>query len=357
MADTDSGEERTEDPTPKRRSEAREKGNVVRSMEVNSVLVLLAGLFLLRGFSGRMFRQMHDVFRDSMTIVRNPEIPMGKMIELFRATVIDAALILLPVVIGIMLVGVFANVIQFGFLLSAKPLEPKLEKINPVSGAKRLLSVRSIVELVKNLFKIAIIAAVAYITIKGEFKTILSLATASVGAIWMYLLTVGFKIVLRVALVLIVLAILDYAYQRYEHEKKMKMTKQEVKEERKQMEGDPRVKGRMRSLHLEMARRRMMDEVPKATVVVTNPTYIAIAIQYEAAAMKTPRVVAKGKRIIAERIKQLARESDIPIVEDKPLARAMYDKVEIGDDIPVEFFTAVAEILAYVYKLRNRSAA
>ncbi len=353
----DSGEERTEAPTPKRRMEAREKGNVARSTEVNSVLVLAAGLLLLRAFSGRMFRQLHDLFRNSLSVVKNPEMNAGKLLEIFEYSVTEAALILLPVVIGIMVVGVFANVMQFGMILTGKPLEPKLEKINPISGFQRLFSMRSLVELVKNLLKIAIIGAVAYVTIRGEFATMLKLTSAPVGAIWMYLLTVGFDITLRVALVLAIIAILDYAYQRYEYEKKMKMTKQEVKEERKQMEGDPQVKSRMRSLHVEMARRRMMDEVPKATVVVTNPTYIAIAIRYEAGQMQTPQVVAKGKRIIAERIKQLARDNHIPIVEDKPLARAMYDKVQIGDDIPVEFFTAVAEILAYVYRLRNRSAA
>ena len=158
-------------------------------------------------------------------------------------------------------------------------------------------------------------------------------------------------------MVLIIIAILDYAYQRYDHEKRLKMSHQELKEERKQMEGDPQVKARIRSLQREMARRRMMEQVPKATVVVTNPTYIAIAMRYEPAENDAPIVVAKGKRVIAERIKEIARENNVPIVEDKPLARAMYDKVDIGQPIPVEFFTAVAEILAYVYRLKNRTAA
>jgi flagellar biosynthetic protein FlhB len=173
----------------------------------------------------------------------------------------------------------------------------------------------------------------------------------------MFLLSISYKVIFRIALVLVFLAILDYLYQRYEYERSLKMTKQEIKEEHKQSEGDPQIKARVRSLQREMARRRMMQEVPKATVVVTNPTSIAIALKYEPQEMQTPKVIAKGKRLIAEQIKKLALEAGVPIVEDKPLASAMYDKVDVGDDIPVEFFTAIAEVLAYVYRLKKRDAA
>jgi flagellar biosynthetic protein FlhB len=174
---------------------------------------------------------------------------------------------------------------------------------------------------------------------------------------WYYLLSVAFKIFFWVAMVLVVLAFLDLAYQRFDNEKKLRMTRQEVKEEHKQMEGDPQIKARVRSLQREMARRRMMEDVPKATVVVTNPTYIAIAIRYEQESMRAPVVVAKGKRVMAERIRSIALKNSIPLYEDKPLARALYDKIEPGDEIPVEFYTAVAEILAYVYRLKTRNAA
>jgi flagellar biosynthetic protein FlhB len=216
---------------------------------------------------------------------------------------------------------------------------------------------RSIVELVKNVIKLIIVSFVAYLTIKGQMREMLLLNSAPVGGLLLFVLKLSYTVIMRIVLVLIVLAILDYAYQRYEHEKNLKMTKQEVKDERKQLEGDPQVKSRIRRIQIEMARRRMMREVPKATVVVTNPTFIAIALRYEPEEMDTPVVVAKGKRLIAERIRQIAADAGVPIVEDKPLARAMYDKVEIGDRIPVEFFTAVAEILAYVYRLKNRTAA
>jgi flagellar biosynthetic protein FlhB len=213
------------------------------------------------------------------------------------------------------------------------------------------------VETAKNILKLAIIGAVAYSTLIAEFPKMMMLADASVAVILGFIARTSYDIVMRVALVLAILAILDYLYNRYEHEKKLKMTKQEVKDEHKQMEGDPKVKSRIKSMQREIARRRMMQEVPKATVVVTNPTYIAIALRYEPAENDSPVVVAKGKRLIAAKIKQVAVENGIPIVEDKPLARGMYDKVTVGFPIPAEFFTAVAEIMAYVYRLTHKMAA
>jgi flagellar biosynthetic protein FlhB len=262
-----------------------------------------------------------------------------------------------PVCLAILIVGVLANIIQVGFLFSVEPLVPKFEKIDPIAGTKRLLSVRSLVELAKSILKIAIIGAVAYVIIKGEYDKFLVLCDTGVIVMWHFLLAVAYKILFWVCIVLIVLAVLDFAFQRWEQEKKLRMTRQEVKEERKQMEGDPQIKARVRSLQREMARRRMMEQVPKATVVVTNPTYIAIAIRYEQETMRAPVILAKGKRIMAQRIREVALKNSIPIYEDKPLARAMFDKVEAGDEIPMEFYTAVAEILAYVYRLKTRNAA
>jgi flagellar biosynthetic protein FlhB len=353
----ESFEERSEAPTPKRRTEARQKGNVAKSTEVNSVLVLLAGVLLLRIFGAGIFEEIEGMFRFFYRFLADPRLTNETAVAFANQAIGVMARTVLPVTGGILIIGLAANLLQIGFLFTLQPLQPKLEKINPLSGMKRMFALRSLVELAKNLLKLSIIGFIAYVTIKGEFDTMLVLGGSSVGAIWLFLLQVGFKIVIRIALVLLILSILDYAYQRYEHEKKLKMTRQEVKEERKQMEGDPKVKGRIRSLQREMARRRMMQEVPQATVVVTNPTFIAIAIRYEPDDMDTPVVLAKGKRVIAEKIKQIALENKVPIVEDKPLARTMYDRVEIGEAIPYEFFTAVAEVLAYVYRLRNRHAA
>jgi flagellar biosynthetic protein FlhB len=337
----ESFEERTEAPTDKRRQEAREKGNVAKSAEINSTLVLLTGVMMLYWFAPWMFRQLSGFMRSMLGLISHPHADISFVAELTTQSLVFIFYICLPVCAAIMIVGIAANLLQVGFMFTLQPLAPKLEKLNLLSGAKRLLSLRSIVEMVKDIAKLLLIGAIAFFTIKGEFG----------------ILMVSFKIVLRVALALLIISIIDFFYQRYEYEKQLKMTKQEVKEERKQMDGDPQIKSRVRSLQREMARRRMMQEVPKATVVVTNPTYIAIAIRYEPEAMQTPKVMAKGKRLMAGQIKKKAMELGIPIVEDKPLARAMYDKVEPGDDIPVEFFAAVAEVLAYVYRLKKKEAA
>ncbi len=353
----ESFEERTEAPSPKKRRDSRQKGNVAKSTEVNSVLVLLVGVVTLRMFGPWIFETLGSTFTRSFAMISTPSMDQASLLIYFRDSVATFFMVSLPVALSILVVGVLANVLQIGFLFTTEPITPKFEKINPLSGLKKMVSIRSLVEALKNIFKMLIIAIVAYLTIRGEFLNLLNLGNTSVGAMWIFVLQVGFKIVFRVALVLIIIAILDYAYQRYEHEKKIKMTRQEVKDERKQLEGDPMVKSRIRSLQREMARRRMMEEVPKATVVVTNPTTLAIAIRYETAEMEAPIVVAKGKHMTADRIKTVARENDIPVIEDKLLARAMYDQVEPGDDIPVEFYNAVAEIMAYVYKLQNKAAA
>lgn len=353
----ESAEEKTEAPSEKRRQDAREKGTVAKSTEVNSVIVLLTGILMLRFVGPWIYRQIVaavvDYYSGIATISLTPE----TLISLTYKALLLFGKAALPIAGAIMITGMIANVVQIGFLFTLKPLTPDFQKINPISGFGRLFSLRSLFEAAKNIVKLTIIAIVAYLTLKAEFGKMLQLSDVSVGVIWLFMLSVGFKVMLRIAIVLIIIAILDYGYQRYEHEKKLKMTQQELKEERKQMEGDPQIKARIRALQREMARRRMMEQVPKATVVVTNPTYIAIALQYEPGEQDAPVVVAKGKRVIAERIKAIAQENDIPIVENKPLARAMYDKVEPGWPIPVEFFTAIAEIMAYVYRLRNRSAA
>ncbi|MBD3345477.1 MAG: flagellar biosynthesis protein FlhB [Chitinivibrionales bacterium] len=353
----DGFQEKTEAPTEKRRAEAREKGNVPKSTELNSVIILLTGLILLRMFGRRMLEDIGGIFNYYLGMLSDVGMSPAIFVGIFRDAAFMVAKVAMPLVLGILVAGLIANYLQIGVLFTLKPLQPKLEKINPLSGMKRLFSMKSIVETFKNLMKITIIAIIAYITIRGRFFHFMKLADTGPGAIWVFFMTTAFTIVWRIVLVLIILALLDLFYQRYEHEKNLKMTKEEIKEERKQMEGDPQIKSRIRSLQREMARRRMMQEVPKATVVVTNPTYIAIAIRYEPEENATPRVLAKGKRHVAEKIKDTAREHEIPIVEDKPLARAMYDKVEPGEDIPVEFFTAIAEILAYVYRLKNKVAA
>lgn len=353
----DSFEEKTEAPSPKRRRDAREKGNVVKSTEINSVFVLLFGILFLRLTGPWFFNQISQYTRECFTLISDVSMNQDSLIVIMKNTIVTSLLLSMPMMLVIVVVGVLANIVQIGLLFTTTPITPKLDKINPLPGLKRMFSMRSIVEAIKSIIKMLAIAIVTYLTIRAEFKNMLTLGDTSVYAIWMFLVTVGYKIFIRAALVMIIIAILDYVYQRFEHEKRLKMTHQEVKEERKQLEGDPLIKSRIRSLQREMARRRMMEEVPKATVVVTNPTTYAIALRYVAAEMVAPVVLAKGKLLIAERIKQIARENDIPVVEDKLLVRAMYDKVDLGQQIPLQFYNAVAEILAYVYKLNNKAAA
>lgn len=353
----ESFEEKTEAPTEKRRNESRQRGSVVKSTEVNSVLVLLTGLFMIKFFGPWMMKEMGGCMTELFKSISSADLSIERLMEISMGAIIVMLKAMTPVVAGILVVGMIANLMQIGFLFTVQPLVPNLNKLNPIAGMGRLFSFQSWVEAIKSVLKLGIIGTVAYMTVKAEFGTIMMLADASIGGILAFTAAASFKIILRVALVLIVLAILDYAYQRYQHEKKLKMTKQEVKEEHKQMEGDPKIKARVKSMQRELARRRMMQQVPKATVVVTNPTFIAIALRYDPAENDAPVVLAKGKRLIAERIREIAAANGIPIVEDKPLARGMYDKVEVGFPIPAEFFTAVAEIMAYVYRLKNRKAA
>lgn len=350
-------DDKTEAPTDKRRSETRDKGNVAKSTEINSVLVLIAGMLLLKLFGPWMMKEMCWHMYEMFQSISNTSMDQQRLTELTLKALYTMLWVLLPVVCGIMFIGIAANVLQVGFLFTGEPLIPKLSKIDPIAGFKRLFSMRSLVETVKNLIKLFIIGWVAYVTLIAEFPKMMMLADASVAAILTFVGETTYNIVMRVALVLAILAILDYAYNRYDHEKKLKMTKQEIKDEHKQMEGDPKVKSRIKSMQREIARRRMMQEVPKATVVITNPTYIAIALRYEPMENDSPVVVAKGKRLIAGRIKQVAIENGIPIVEDKPLARTMYDKVVVGFPIPADFFAAIAEIMAYVYRLKHKVAA
>lgn len=356
MAEESSGE-KTEAPSEKKRQDAREKGTVAKSTEINSVVVLITGIMMLKLLGPFMYNELAAYTSELFLSISTVSMTYEHCTKLILDALMVLAKTALPIAGVIMIMGLIANISQVGFLFTLKPLMPDLNKINPITGLQRMFSLRSIVETIKNIIKLSVIAFVAYLTLKKEYPQMIQLADTQVITIWLFMLDIGFDILLRIALVLIIIAILDYAYQRFEHEKKLKMSHQEVKEERKQMEGDPLIKSRIRSLQREMARRRMMEQVPKATVVITNPTHIAIALRYVPSEQDAPVVVAKGKMVIAERIRTIAREHGIPIVENKPLARAMYDKVDPGLPIPVEFFTAIAEIMAYVFRLKNRSAA
>jgi len=355
MADNDNDQERTEQATPRRREEARKKGQVARSQEVASVAILLACLIYFYFDSGRLVRKMmgmvSNFLKESGTLlISNNNIQSLAVYWLFEFFILIA-----PLLLTVLIAGLFANFIQVGFVISAEALEPKFSKIDPIKGFQKLFSLKSFAELAKNILKLFIVGYVAYVTVASEIGNLPSLMDQSVGEILVYMGQISFTIILRTSWVLIVLAILDYVYQRWEYEKGLKMSRQEIKDEYRQTDGDPLIKARIRRIQREMARKRMMAQVPKADVVITNPDHIAVALQYDQLKMFAPVVVAKGTGFVAEKIREIARESKVSVIENKPLARVLYKMVKVNEVIPENLYKAVAEVLAYVYGLKERT--
>jgi flagellar biosynthetic protein FlhB len=355
MADNDKDQERTEQATPRRREEARKKGQVARSQEVASVAILLACLIYFYFDSGRLVKKMMGMvssfLKESGTLlISNNNIQSLAVDWLFEFFILIA-----PLLLTVLIAGLFANFIQVGFVISAEALEPKFSKIDPIKGFQKLFSLKSFAELAKNILKLSIVGYVAYVTVASEIGNLPSLMDQSAGEILVYMGQISFTIILRTSWVLIVLAILDYVYQRWEYEKGLKMSRQEIKDEYKQTDGDPLIKARIRRIQREMARKRMMAQVPKADVVITNPDHIAVALQYDQLKMFAPVVVAKGTGFVAEKIKEIARESKVSVIENKPLARVLYKMVKVNEVIPENLYKVVAEVLAYVYGLKERT--
>jgi flagellar biosynthetic protein FlhB len=260
-----------------------------------------------------------------------------------------------PLLLTVVITGFLSNYLQIGFIFSPEAVAPKMEKIDPFKGFARLFSLRSLVELVKSVLKMAVIAVIVWFTLKDELRNLIPLMDDSLMGILVYTGKVIFRIMITTCWVLIVLALMDYLYQRWEYEKGLRMSRQEVKDEYKQSEGDPFVKARIRRIQREIARKRMMANVPKADVVVTNPTHLAVAIRYDADKMYAPVVVAKGAGYMAEKIRDIARTHGVPVIENKPVAQLLYKMVDVDGAIPEDLYRAVAEILAYVYGLKERA--
>lgn len=353
--DPESGGEKTEDPTSRKLTKAREEGQVAKSIEIPSVFVLLAGVSAIYATAGHFYKNLSSVFIYNF---RFNGIPAFEANDVVRLLTVHLELIFktcLPVMIAVVVVALIANFSQVGFTVSWKSLAPKLSRLDPINGFKQKFTSRAVVEFSKTLFKVAIVSTVAYMAIWGSLNDITVLYDQSIGLILLFILKNAFSIFLKVCLIMIIVAVLDYAYQRWKFLEDQKMTKKEVKDEMKQTEGDPLVKSRIRQLQHEAARKRMMAEVPEADVVVTNPTRLAVAIKYDSQEMDAPTVLAKGAGPVAENIRRIARENDVPLIEDKPLARNLYRTVDIGQEVPIEYYQAVAELLAYVYKLKGKS--
>lgn len=345
-------QERTESATPKRREQARESGRVVHSRDVVSACVFLAhlGFFAYLGLS--LWQQMLRLWRDTLSRLAEDRVTVENVYGLFASYLGQLGWMLGPLFLTICLAGVAANLLQNGWVFAPKALAPDLTRLNPWQGLGRLFSVLSVYEAVKSLLKVGVVGYITYTSIAADFAAVFPLSQQTVAEMLAFLGRQCLQLGTHVSYALIAMAVLDYGFQRWQYEKSLRMSLQEVKEERKEAEGNPQIKARVRSVMREMARKRMMAEVPKADVVITNPTHLAVAVRYRRQEMRAPMVIAKGAGYMAERIKALAREHQIPLVENRPVAQSLYKTVEIGAVIPETLYKAVAEILAYVYRLR-----
>lgn len=352
MADQ-SFEEKTEKPTLKKRQDARKKGEVAKSRELPSVAVLMAGIVTLAACGPYINSRIQVVMQKMFTNLSPQELRVVDVISMAQELTGLFLLTIAPFIGAVFLTAIFANILQVGFLLSGESIKPKLSKLDPIKGFSRLFSMQSLMEFCKSILKLGIVGGIGYLSITGELDNLPALGDMQIKAITAYILLTTMKIGLKCALAMIVLVAADYAFQKWQFEKKLRMTKNEIKEEMKRSEGDPLIKSRIRSIQMEMARKRMMQDVPKADVVITNPTHFAVAISYDGTSAGAPKVLAKGAGEIARKIKEIATSHEIPVVENKELARSLYALVDIGTEIPVSLYQAVAEVLAYIYKLKK----
>ena len=356
MAET-TGQERTEAPTARRLRQAREEGNVARSTDLTAALMLLAAIVFIYMLGAQLFEAMAATLRRLLTASDSSNITRADdLASIGHYLLALLGWTLLPLLVAIAGVGILVTAGQTGLMLTGKPLTPKFSRINPLSGFKRLVDARAAIRLVMSLGKVAIVSTVATLLIMAEIDAIAALPLMTLGAATALIAQMTFMLALKLAGLLVLLALLDFAFQRFQHTKDMKMTKQEVRQELKDMDGDPLMKQRRARVARQLAMQRMAQQVPKADVIITNPTHISIALRYDSATMRAPRVIAKGADLMAMRIRQIATANGIPLVERKPLARALFASVEVGEEVPEEHYTAVAEILAYVYRLSGRMA-
>lgn len=348
-------QEKTEKATPRRRQKARERGQVFSSRELISTLVLLIGLITIKVYGSYLLENiayyLEHVIEENFL---KKDFSFDDFYDVLYSSTVLLIKLIIPIGMGMVLTGIIANLAQVGFVFSLEPLSPKIERINPVEGFKRVFSKKGLIEFVKSVMKLTLIIYLFYGAFNELKDTAPFMLDMSLGESIGYFLNLIFKVGLKASAALLILSVFDYAYQWYEYEKSLMMSKEDIKEEFKEVEGNPQIKSRIRQAQRQILRRRMMLDVKKADVVITNPTHIAVALGYDATIHDAPVVLAKGTGLIAEKIKEVAEEEDIPIVENKPLAQTLYKSVEVGEAIPEELYNAVAEILAYVYSLKGK---
>ena len=351
------GADKTEEPTAKKLSDARKEGQVAKSQELISGAMLFAFFLAIKLFGGYMANSFMKVFYRnygyiSTYAVQKPE--LGHMTSMFGRAMLDILLMALPILAFGLVIAFALNIFQVKWKVTTKPMMPKLSRLNPISGFKKIISVEKLFELVKAIAKIFIIFWVAYSTLMDEIETMKILYDLELLPAVVYISNFVVNMGIKISAVYLLIGLADYIYQKLKFKKDMRMSKQEVKDEYKQQEGDPQVKGKIKSKMRESSMRRMMQNMPEADVVITNPTHFACAIKYDKEKASAPVLIAKGADHLAQKLKDVAKEYDVPIVENKPLARMLYYNVELDAEIPQELYQMTAEVLAYVYQLKNK---
>lgn len=352
MAESESGGDKTENATPKRRQDARKEGNICKSQEISASVLLMSGLFALSKLAPHIMKDLSLVVT---TLFEN----CAKIVVSFDTLHIHSVWFVMtffrmvaPFMIVIFVVAYLVNYIQVGNVV--KKFKVDLKKLNPFKGMKGVFSMKTAIKFFVDIVKLIIIVTLVIKAAKRFIPEIISLTDASVAQMVYFTGKLIYWILIRIFSYMFLIALLDFAFQKWKYEEDLKMTKQEVKDEMKTRDGDPQVKAKIRRVQMQMARQRMFAEIPEADVVITNPIHYAIVVKYDMEKGGAPRVVAKGARMVAQKIKEIARENNVPIVENKPLARALYKSVELGEEVPGKLYQAVAEVLAYVYQLNQQ---
>ena len=351
---SESGEDKTEEPTPHRLREARKRGQVMKSMEMNAAVSMLGMTLLFVIFWRHFMTGLTDMLGHYLSIIPGFVIDEASFYHLSRFTLEQYLFLAAPFLLTALVLGVISNVLQVGFLVSSEVMKPQANRINPVEGFKRVFSRRALFEMVKSILKVTIIGAVSYTYLRSQLTEMLLLLGQEAGVVASVMGQVLMGLAFRVAAVFFFLALLDFIYQRYEFKQKMRMTRKEVKDEHKQLEGDPQLRARLREKQKAIVQQRSLEKVPEATVVITNPTELAVALRYDEREDHAPMVIAKGAAVLAERIRDIAAENNIPVIQNPPVAQVLYEQAEPGEEIPVELYQVVAEILAMVYRLQEK---
>jgi len=352
MAEGDDAQEKTERATPKRLEEARRKGQIPRSRELSAAAVTMSAAAALYMMGGQIAGKMYGFMERSLTLSREQSLDSSQMIPMLTSAALDGLKMCAPVLGIICLAALLAPLALGGWAFSTEALMPQFNRLNPLSGVKRIFSSRAVIELVKALAKFGVVALVAVLVLWNDVTTLLNLGQEPLSQAIAHTISLSGKALIAITAGLLIIAGIDVPYQLYTHAKQLKMSRQEIREEHKEAEGSPEVKGRIRQLQQQLARQRMMQDVPKADVVVTNPTHFAVALRYDEKRMRAPIVVAKGVDLVAARIREIATEHNVPIFEAPPLARVLYRNVDIGGEIPSAVYQAVAQVLTYVFQLR-----